>query len=218
MIQYGHVWKADDGGVYMNRNKPIMIGLLLTFLVLSACSKSYQGDFSYEVKDFEFKNQDGESVSKEDLEGTFWVADFIFTNCTSACPPMTANLARVQEEIKKAGLQDKVRFVSFTIDPNHDTPDVLSEYIQSHGGELNNWDALTGYSPDRIKEFSINSFKALVDKIPRKDPAEGEVDYNFLHSSSFYIVSPNGNAIKKIDGTQFENVDKLVKELKNYIK
>lgn len=194
-----------------------MFIILAGTMLLSACSKNYEGDFSYEIEDFEFENQDGETVSNEDLKGTFWVADFIFTNCTTACPPMTANMAKAQEKIKEAGLEDKVRFVSFTIDPEYDTKQVLKDYIQKQGGDFSNWDALTGYTPERIKEFSQTSFKSLVDKIPRQNAKEDESSYDFLHSSSLFIVTPEGNAIKRFEGTQFENVDALVNQLKEYV-
>src|SRR5699024_5128054 len=93
--------------------------LLLFVLFVSACGDQYNGDFSYEVQDFTFTNQDGEKVSKSDLEGEFWVADFIFTNCTTVCPPMTSNMANLQDQLKEAGLED-VRLVSFSVDPERD--------------------------------------------------------------------------------------------------
>lgn len=191
--------------------------LCLFVFILSACSKSYEGDFSYEVQEFTYTNQDGEKVSLEDLQGDFWVADFIFTNCTNACPPMTANMSKIQSKIKEAGLEDKVHFVSFTIDPEHDSPQVLKDYAKQFDADFSNWDLLTGYKPEEIKEFSVKSFKSLVQKLPVEDPAEGQADYNFMHSSSLFIVSPEGKAIKKYNGLQYENVDKLVEDLKNYI-
>lgn len=194
-----------------------LLALLLLILILAACSKSYEGDFSHSIKDFEYTNQDGEQVALEDLEGKFWVADFIFTNCTNACPPMTANMSKVQSKIKEAGLEDEVRFVSFTIDPEYDTQEVLKEYGNRFDADYSNWDFLTGYKPEEIKEFSVKSFKSLVERTPVQDPAEGQADYNFLHSNSLYIVTPEGKAIKKYNGMQYENVEKLVEDLKNYI-
>jgi len=195
----------------------------LLVLILSACSnqsESYEGDFSYDIQDFEYENQDNEMVSSEDLEGTFWVADFIFTNCPSACPPMTANMSKVQSELKEAGLEDQVRFISFSIDPNHDTPKVLKDYANKFDADFSNWDLLTGYSEKEVKELSIDSFNSLLQRTPVEDPAEGQPDYDFIHSSNLFIVTPNGKAIKSYNGNTMDPsvVDNMVEDLKDYIK
>lgn len=196
----------------------LLMGLILVLgLLLSACS-SPEEDFSYEVNDFEYKNQDGEMVSSEDLEGTYWLVDFIFTNCTTACPPMTANMANIQSQIKEAGLEDHIRFVSFTIDPNHDSPQVLKDYVKQFDGNFSNWDVLTGYSQQEIKEFSMESFKSLVKRLPVEDAAEGQADYNYLHPSSYFLVTPDGRAIKKYNATDFSKLDETVKSIKEHIK
>lgn len=192
-------------------------------LILSACSnqpKSYEGDFSYDIQEFEYKNQDGEMVSSEDLKGTFWVADFIFTNCPTACPPMTANMSKLQSELKEAGLEDQVHFISFSIDPNHDTPKVLKNYAQKFDADFSNWDLLTGYSQKEVKELSIDSFNALLQRTTVEDPAEGQPNYNYIHSSSLFIITPNGKAIKSYNGNTMDPtvVDNIVKDLKGYLK
>ncbi|MCD5322492.1 MULTISPECIES: SCO family protein [Pontibacillus] len=193
--------------------------LLLMMVLLAACSnsKDYEGDFSYDVEDFEFTNQDGETVSKEDLEGDFWVADMIFTNCTDACPNMTNNMARLQTMVEEAGLKDDVNFVSFSIDPEYDSPEVLKDFAGKFEADLSNWHFLTGYEPETIKEFSVKSFKSMVEKIPRQDAPEGQVDYNFAHSSRMYIITPEGEAIKSYIGTDFNNMEPILEDLKNYI-
>jgi len=210
------------------KKRILLLGIAMIIGVLSACAdkpqtseepKTYEGDFSYDIQDFEYKNQDEEMVSSEDLNGNFWVADFIFTNCTSACPPMTANMSKLQSELKEAGLSDKVRLVSFTMDPNHDSPKVLKDYAQKFDAEFTNWDLLTGYSQEEIKKLSIESFKAFLKRTEVQDPAEGQPDYNYVHSSSLYIVSPNGKAIKKYNGNTMDPsvVENMVKDLKGYI-
>jgi len=208
----------------------LLISCTLLFgVLLSACSNTEEGssnnaenskpeeDFSYDVEEFEYKNQNGEMVSSEDLKGTYWVAAFIFTNCTAACPPMTANMAKIQSQLKEAGLEDNIRFVSFSIDPNHDSPKVLKEFANKFDADFSNWDLLTGYSQKEIKEFSVKSFKSLVERIPVQDPAEGQADYNYMHSSSLFLVSPDGRAIKKYNGTDYSKVDGTVKSIKEFI-
>ncbi|SDL79349.1 SCO family protein [Sediminibacillus halophilus] len=177
---------------------------LVSLLFLAACGPKYEGDFSYKVEPFSYKNQDGETVSKEELDGKFWVADMIFTNCETVCPPMTANMARLQDKLKQENLD--VHLISFSIDPEHDSPEDLKKYSEERGGEFDNWDLLTGYEFSEIKEFSINSFKALVEELDDSD--------QYLHATSFYLVSPEGNAIKAYDGTKAAQMDKIVEDIK----
>ncbi|HLR80155.1 MAG TPA: SCO family protein [Bacillota bacterium] len=178
--------------------------LLLFVLFVSACGDQYNGDFSYEVQDFTFTNQDGEKVSKSDLEGEFWVADFIFTNCTTVCPPMTSNMANLQDQLKEAGLED-VRLVSFSVDPERDKPETLKAYAAKRGGTFENWDLLTGYDFETIKEFSVKSFKSAVEQLPDSD--------QIMHGTSFFIVTPEGNAIKNYDGRKAANMEKIVEDI-----
>ncbi|GGJ98014.1 SCO1 protein [Lentibacillus kapialis] len=178
--------------------------LLLFAVFLSACGNQYDGDFSYKVQDFTFTNQDSEKVSKSDLKGEFWVADFIFTNCTTVCPPMTSNMSSLQDQLAEAGLDD-VRLISFSVDPKNDTPEALKNYAKQRDGTFENWDLLTGYDFETIKEFSVKSFKSAVEQLPDSDQV--------MHGTSFFIVTPEGNAIKNYDGRKAGNMEKIVEDI-----
>ncbi|WP_042223945.1 SCO family protein [Oceanobacillus manasiensis] len=188
-----------------NKYKLILpfLGLLL---LLTACGEEdYNGDFSYNVKDFTYTNQDNEEFNSNELEGKFWVADFVFTNCETVCPNMTSNMADLQKMLKEEGLED-VEFVSFSVDPENDTPEKLKEYAASRGATFNNWNLLTGYEFQDVKELSIKSFKTALEKAPDSD--------QMMHGISFFIVSPEGNAIKKFDGRQPAEMENIVQYLK----
>ncbi|SEQ63481.1 protein SCO1/2 [Virgibacillus subterraneus] len=180
---------------------------LLVVVILSACGDKYEGDYSYKVGDFTFTNQDGEQVSKSDLEGKFWVVDFIFTNCTTVCPPMTSNMADLQKQLKEAGLEEEVQLVSFSVNPKKDTPKILKDYAKARGGTFDNWHLLTGYEFETIKELSIKSFKAAVEKIADSNQV--------MHSTRFFIVTPEGNAIKGYDGRDQANMEKIVQDIED---
>lgn len=186
----------------------IFLGILLTGCSLFGDTK-YEGDFSYKVEDFSYTNQDGETVSLDDLKGSFWVADMVFTSCNTVCPPMTANMARLQKLLKEEGL-DEVRLVSFSVDPEVDTPEMLKEFGDKFGADYSNWDFLTGYTMEEAEEFALKSFKSLVDK------PEGQDQVN--HTVRFFIVTPDGNAIKSYDGRQAEQMQQIVDDLKGYLK
>ncbi|WP_186577632.1 SCO family protein [Aquibacillus kalidii] len=186
----------------MNKRLNLMLFALILFLV--ACGNEYEGDFSFEVQEFNYTNQEGETFSSSELEGKFWVADMVFTNCDSVCPPMTANMARLQKKLADENLD--VELVSFSVDPDNDTPEKLKQYSKDRGASFDNWNLLTGYKLEDIKEFAIKSFKAPVDKIADSD--------QMVHTVYFYLVSPDGNAIKRYDGTKAAEMDEIVKDIK----
>ncbi|WP_404452436.1 SCO family protein [Virgibacillus necropolis] len=189
----------------MSNKVKIAFPLLVLVLILTACGEKYEGDFSYKVQDFSFSNQDGETVTKNDLEGNFWVTNFMFTSCETVCPAMTANMARLQEKLKEAGLDD-VQLVSFSVDPENDTKAKLKKFAKERGASFENWHLLTGYDFQTIKELSIKSFKSALEKVPDSD--------QFMHGTSFFLVSPEGNAIKRYRGTQAAEMDKIVEDIK----
>jgi cytochrome oxidase Cu insertion factor (SCO1/SenC/PrrC family) len=89
----------------------------------------------WDVPAFSFPDQDGKPITNRDLLGHVWVADFIFTQCTTACPIMTSKMLLLQKQV----LQPSVRFVSFSVDPAHDTPAVLKKYAELWRGDPSRW-------------------------------------------------------------------------------
>ncbi|MFD1363632.1 SCO family protein [Lentibacillus salinarum] len=179
--------------------------VLLLTLFLAACGEEIETNMSEEVSDFEFTTQDTETLSNDDLKGKWWVADFVFTNCTTVCPPMTSNMAHLQQKMKENNLD--AQLVSFSVDPERDTPEALKEYAQNFQADLSNWTFLTGYDFQTIKEFSIKSFKSLL-----KKPPEGSDQVT--HGTSFFLINPEGKVIKQYNGTQSEEMQKIADDLK----
>jgi protein SCO1/2 len=140
---------------------------------------------------FEFVNQDGQGYGLDDLDGKIWVADFIFTNCADICPPMTANMLKLQDMVKEEKL-DNVEFISFSVDPAVDTPEVLREYGERFSVDFSSWNFLTGYKQEEIEAFAMDTFKTIV-----KKPEEGD---QVIHQSYFYLVDQNGNIMKSYSG------------------
>ena len=97
------------------------------------------GDYGT-VPAFTLTERSGRRVTVNDLRGFVWVADFIYTECTESCPTQSLQFAQLQREF--AGATD-LRLVSITVDPRHDTPEVLGRYAERYGaGER--WWFLTG--------------------------------------------------------------------------
>lgn len=98
---------------------------------------------------FELVDQAGAVVKSDTLRGRVLVVSFVFTTCTEACPLITAQLARTQSRVRTEKLDGRVRFVSITLDPVTDRPEMLRRYAQVYGIDLANWHLLTG-APDDV--------------------------------------------------------------------
>lgn len=179
----------------------------ILMLTLTACGGSQiETNMSEKIADFDFTTQDNETFGLDDLKGKYWVADFVFTNCTTVCLPMTTNMSYLQDQINEEGLED-IELVSFSVDPDYDTPEVLKEYSEDYEADLSNWTFLTGYDFDTIKELSIKSFKNMVQEAP-------EGTDQVTHGTSFFLVDPDGKVIKAYQGTDKENMDDILADLK----
>lgn len=182
----------------------MLIGLIV---ILSACSiggPEKPNKVSYPVADFTYVNQDNKNIGLEDLKGQVWIADFIFTNCDTICPPMTANMAKLQQMIKDEGLD--AHLVSFSVDPEVDTPEKLKEFAGKFNVDLTNWDFLTGYSQKEIEDFALNSFKGLVQKTDQSDQV--------THGTSFYLVDQTGTILNYYSGTSDTPFEQIISDIK----
>ena len=130
------------------------------------------------VPDFRLTNQQGEPLGLSDMAGKIWIADFIFTNCPTICPAMTQEMARLQSEF----VADPIYFVSFSVDPERDTPKVLSRYASAYGADDRRWHFLTG-DKAKIYQLAEQGFSL----------AAGHKGSEILHSPRFVLVKADGN-------------------------
>lgn len=194
-----------------------LIGLVLLLAcasVLVACGNSkFKADYSLEIPDFEHVNQRGETVSLESLKGKPWIGMYIFTNCVSICPPMSLNMAQVQEKLQKKGVED-YNIVAFSVDPDVDQPDVLADYLSKYNvPDESKWNLLTGYSQKYIEQFAVKNTKILV----KNDPNSDQV----IHGNQFFLVDKDGVLVKMYNGyaENIEDVpiDTIASDIETYI-
>lgn len=180
--------------------------LIVIVALLSACGqKGIENPLDYPVNDFNAVTQDNKPFEKKNLDGKIWVADFIFTNCADVCPPMTANMTKLQKMVEEEELKN-VEFVSFSVDPTVDTPEKLTEYAKNFGLKDDNWTFLTGYSQEFIETYARETFKTLV-----KKPQEGD---QVIHQTYFFLVGPDEKVKKIYDGYQEVPYDEMVSDIK----
>lgn len=166
-------------------------------LVLSACSNyKFKETIHYEVGDFTATDHRGETVSLEQLKGEPWLAMFVFTNCTTICSPMTYNMTEIQQIMMDKGIEN-YKIVGFSVDPENDTPEVMTQYLNRHGvPDESKWHFVSGYDQTFIEQFAAKSFKSYVKKVEGEDQV--------YHANSIYLVDENGVAVKYYSGYSAE--------------
>ena len=142
--------------------------------------------------EFSLTSQDGGELKLADLRGKVVAVTFIFTKCTDTCPVLTPMMSFVQDRLG-ADLGSKIAFVSITVDPERDSPQVLREYGEAFGANFVGWSFLTG-SPSDIRDVTrrYGVFAAKADN--------GNVDHTFLTS----IIDPRGILRVQYLGVRFD--------------
>ena len=159
-----------------------------------------------QVLDFTLTERSGRTVTSADLEGDWWVADFIFTRCTGVCPILTSRMSHLAQTI------DDVRFVSFSVDPTWDTPEVLRDYAAGAvpNEAASRWLFLTG-PRETIHRVVGEGFKLAVAELsPDEVAAGGEL---ITHSDRMVLVDPWGTIRGYYRGTEQESVERLAHDL-----
>jgi len=142
--------------------------------------------------EFKLTSQDDAQVSLASLRGKVVAVTFIFTRCTGTCPVLTPMMSLVQERLG-SDFGSKVAFASITVDPEHDTPEMLKLYAQMHGADRAGWSFLTGPPPviaDLARRYGVYAAKN----------AEGDVEHSFLTS----IVDQHGIIRVQYLGVRFD--------------
>lgn len=184
--------------------------LLVGFtLFLVSCGNTIDANMSEEVDNFESVTQDNHSFGLADVDNKWWIAYFMYTNCSMVCPTTTPNMVKLQEELKNLDLN--LEIVSFTVDPKNDTPKVLKGYAEENQVDLSNWTFLTGYDYNTIKELSEGSFKSILEN-------GGPDGMQFSHSYNFFLVNPDRKVIKKYNGMSMNEVNTLMEDIKKVLK
>jgi protein SCO1/2 len=200
------------------RSSKIISVLLLGFLV--ACEPPVQenkfvlpilGEKHLGTKDtiyhtignFTLTNQFGEQVSEQTTKNKIYVADFFFATCQSICPQISTNLADVQKAFEK---DDDILILSHTVNPFHDTVEVLNKYGISYNAKKGKWHFLTG---DKKTIYSLAKKDYLVNAVEDDGSEEG-----FIHSEFLLLIDKQKRIRGIYDGTDKVQVKKLIDDIK----
>jgi protein SCO1/2 len=170
-------------------------------LLISGCHRPSELPSLGAVPPFKLTDQSGRPFNSQTLDGRVWVADFIFTSCGGVCPRMTSQMAKVQDEFR--GLSD-LKFVSFTVDPAHDTPEQLAKYAREHHAAEGAWYFLTG-AQDTLQMLDRDAFKL------------GNVDSSLQHSSRFVLLDRHSQIRGYYDTSEPDAIPHLIADIKDLL-
>lgn len=157
---------------------------------------------NHRISDFKLTNQNGKIITQKDYENTIYVADFFFTRCQTICPIMSNNMKRIQTYFEK---NDQVKLLSHSVTPIMDSVPILKDYALKQGANDAVWNITTG-SKQHIYELARKSYFAVLD-----EGDGGKQD--FIHTENFILVDKKRQIRGFYDGTNFEDITRLISDI-----
>src|SRR5437763_15747718 len=158
------------------------------------------------VPEFVLLNQDGKNFGSAQLRGKIWIADFIYTTCPGPCPMISTRMSELQEPLAKTD----VHLISFSVDPEKDTPEVLRGYAEKLRAEPKRWDLLTG-PKSAIYDLSHKGFKLAV--------SDGSDEAGIpVHSTRLVLVDRHGEIRGYYEATEADAVTKLLADTSHLLR
>lgn len=158
------------------------------------------------VGDFTLTERDGSKVSRDDLKNKVWIASFVFTCCTTQCPQISSTMSQLHQEL--AG-EPEVRLVTFTVDPERDTPEKLKTYAGQFGADGKRWLFLTGPRED-LYPLIEKSFHLTV---KQNEGAARTPGNEVLHDYRLVVVDRQGHIRGYFDGRRVDAEGKPVDDI-----
>jgi protein SCO1/2 len=158
------------------------------------------------VPAFELVNQNGQPFGSAQLAGKIWIADFIYTTCPGPCPMISSRMSELQKPLEKSD----VHLVSFSVDPEKDTPQVLRGYAEKLQADPARWDFLTG-PKSAIYKLSHDGFKLAV--------SDGRDEQGIpVHSTRMVLVDRHGQIRGYYDVAEADGVTKLLADTNHLLR
>lgn len=208
----------------MAKRQKLVIFLVTFFILLSAVFMTYfynlsqekprtlriLGEQGHKVRAFSFVNQDGKTITNEDVKGKIYVVEYFFTTCKSICPKMNENMDIIYNEFR--GYKD-VMILSHTVDPEQDTVGALKEYSLRYDADPSQWLFLTG---DKKELYDMARYSYLVTAV--EDTATTKIEDDFIHTDRFVLVDRNGHIRGQYEGTNINAMTTLKNDIRTLLK
>lgn len=207
----------------MNKNKT-RIFLFSFFMVLAIVFIGYSykvtreqpkslpiyGNPGHKIEAFSFTDQEGKTVTQDDIKGKIFVVEYFFTTCKGICPKMNENMVKVYEAFR--GSND-VMILSHTVDPKKDTVQAMKAYSLRFDADPKQWKFLTGDKKE-LYEKARNSY--LVTAVD--DTASVDIESDFIHTDHFVLVDRDGQIRGTYEGTKIGSINQLIGDIKELLK
>ncbi len=167
--------------------------------------ESFQDTLYHTIPDFTLIDQNGAVFDRQSIKGKIHIADFFFTRCGTICPKLSSQLSRVQDIFRN---NDQVVLLSYSVDPEHDRPEQLRAYAKRFEAIRGKWTFLTGSKAEIYRLIQKAYFLPVMDS----GVSNGDPDETFSHSEKVVLVDKEGIIRGYYDGTDKEDVDRLVLE------
>ena len=154
------------------------------------------------VPSYRLLDQNGQTRTPEELRGSVWVADFIFTSCKSVCPVLSAKMVQVQRAIQ----DPRLRFVSFSVDPERDTPEALRAYATRWAPDESRW-TLLATTKESLAELA-KGMKTFVERQPDPDAT--------LHTSELFLIDAKGR-VRGLYGTDGDSFAQIIPDARRLL-
>jgi protein SCO1 len=159
-----------------------------------------------EAPNFQLVNQNGQPFGSTDLANKIWIADFVFTSCPGPCPIISTRMSELQKPLGKTD----VHLISFTVDPDKDTPEVLRNYAEKLRAQTGRWDFLTG-KKSAIYDLSQKGFKLAL--------ADGSDETGTpVHSTRMVLIDRHGQIRGYYDALAADSVTKLLADTNHLLR
>ena len=155
------------------------------------------------VPHFQLTDQNGESYGSEQLRGKIWIADFVYSTCPGPCPMISSRMSETQKPLRDTD----VELISFSVDPEHDTPAVLRDYASRLNAQPGRWHFLTG-DKGVIYRLSRDGFKLAADN----------GDAGPIHSTRMVLVDRDGVIRGYYDATDADAVTRLLADTNHLLR
>jgi protein SCO1 len=174
----------------------VFMGLRHTFLSSQKKVLDHYGS----VPEFQLLNQEGKTVTLKDLRGSIWVAAFVFTRCRGPCPIITTHMAKLSNILREGS---RAKLVSITVDPDYDTPKVLSRYAGNFHADPKRWIFLTG-PREKVEALVVSGMYQAVVRGSQSGP---------IHSTQLVLVDPHGQIRAIHDSTNPQVITQIVRDI-----
>jgi len=202
---------ADDMRLAALWSRPWLVALLVALFALVPLAIALaprapkEPELKLPLPAFELVSERGARFGAADLRGKVYVADFVFTTCPTVCPKLTRTMADIQRRTSDLG--DALHLVTFSVDPETDTPERLAAYAKEYGADPARWTFLTG-GLGEIETTVVKGFKMVMGK---EESSPGAGIFSIFHGERLVLVDREGNIRGYYDADE-PGVNKIVQE------